>query len=116
MALSRSRPNTGRLRNPGKKEHDCRVKTERLNYTILEIYWIIIGKIMFFFTDNKIFQKWTDHTNPDMRLPVWPLWVARRQFTASTLHEAKKAVVFDLGGVILPSPFAAAAGETFNFF
>ena len=50
-----------------------------------------------------------------MRLPLWPLWVARRQFTASTVHEAKKAVVFDLGGVILPSPFAAAAGQHLIF-
>ena len=62
MALSRSRPNTGRLRNPGKKEHECRVKTERLNYTdtgtytrdLLDYYW---QNYVCFFTDNKIFQK-----------------------------------------------------------
>ncbi len=46
-----------------------------------------------------------------MRIPLWPLWVARRHFSVSHIREAKKAVVFDLGGVILPSPFAAAAGD-----
>jgi len=46
-----------------------------------------------------------------MRTPFWPLWVSRRQFSGAYVREAKKAVVFDLGGVILPSPFAAAAGQ-----
>ncbi len=51
-----------------------------------------------------------------MRIPLWPLWVARRHFSGSHIREAKKAVVFDLGGVILPSPFAAAAGDQWREF
>jgi hypothetical protein len=60
----------------------------------------------------KLYQSlWSKEPFSDMRIPLWPLWVARRHFSVSHIREAKKAVVFDLGGVILPSPFAAAAGD-----
>ena len=31
-----------------------------------------------------------------------------RQFHKSSLNESKKAVIFDMGGVLLPSPFGVA--------
>ena len=31
-----------------------------------------------------------------------------RQFHKSSLDESKKAVIFDMGGVLLPSPFGVA--------
>ena len=34
--------------------------------------------------------------------------VAYRSFHTTLTQDAKKAVIFDMGGVILPSPFAAA--------
>ena len=37
-----------------------------------------------------------------------------RSFSTSGWLEKKKAVIFDLGGVILPSPFRSAAGKSLN--
>ena len=34
-----------------------------------------------------------------------------RQFHKSSLNESKKAVIFDMGGVLLPSPFGVASSK-----
>ena len=39
--------------------------------------------------------------------------VAYRSFHTTLIQDAKKAVIFDMGGVILPSPFAAAYSKSF---
>ena len=44
-------------------------------------------------------------------LPLVRSRVLSRLFHASTVHDDKKAVIFDMGGVILPSPFSVAYSE-----
>ena len=39
--------------------------------------------------------------------------VGYKGFHTSIIQDAKKAVIFDMGGVILPSPFAAAYSEKY---
>ena len=39
--------------------------------------------------------------------------VGYRSFHTTIIREAKKAVIFDMGGVILPSPFASAYSEKY---
>ena len=39
--------------------------------------------------------------------------VGYKGFHTSTIQDAKKAVIFEMGGVILPSPFAAAYSEKY---
>ena len=34
-----------------------------------------------------------------------------RQFHKCSLNESKKAVIFDMGGVLLPSPFGVASSK-----